>query len=170
MRTHRVIRLPRRPRAALILMCTEAISLAVVSPLHLSGLLEGGTGAGIAEAIICAALVWGAVSVFRAAPRWRAVSLGTTAFAIVGFVYGLSVTSRGGALANVAYHSAALPLLVITFGILVTAGPWSAVRPGPGATNSRKQRQGQGATDHPRSPTRRRRGGGDGLATGSRLP
>jgi hypothetical protein len=121
MRTHRVIALPPRLRAVLILMCTGAISLAVVSPLHLSGLLEGGAGAGIAEAIICGALVWGAISVFRAPPHWRAVSLGTTAFAIVGFAYGLSVTSRGGVLANVAYHSAALPLLMVTFGILVTA-------------------------------------------------
>jgi hypothetical protein len=121
MRTHRATRLPRRLRAALILMWTEATSLAVVSPLHLSGLLEGGARAGIPEAIICAALVWGAGSVFYASPHWRAVSLGTTAFAIVGFAYGLSLTSRGGTLTNVVYHSAVLPLLVVTFGILLTA-------------------------------------------------
>jgi hypothetical protein len=140
MRTHRVIELPRRLRAALILMCAEATSLAVVSPLHLSGLLEGGAGAGIAEAIICGALVWGAISVFRAPLHWRAVSLGTTAFAMVGFAYGLSVTSRGGALANVAYHSASLPLLVVTFGLLVSADRWSAV---PGSLD--RSQKGYGA-------------------------
>ncbi|MHB8290726.1 MAG: hypothetical protein ACYDEY_16175 [Acidimicrobiales bacterium] len=118
--------LPSRLRGAFVLMCAETVSLAVVSPLHLAGLLQGGLGAGAAEAVICAALAWGAVSVLRSTPRWRAVALGTTAFAIVGFAYGLSVTSQGGTLPDVAYHSAVLPLLLVTFGLIASTDPRSA--------------------------------------------
>jgi hypothetical protein len=122
---HRLSRLPPRLRGAFLLMCAEAVSLGVVSPLHLAGLLQGGLSAGAAEAVICAALAWGAISVLRSTPRWRAVALGTTAFAIVGFAYGLSVTSQGGTLLDVAYHSAVLPLLLVTFGLIASTGPWS---------------------------------------------
>jgi hypothetical protein len=126
MHKQRVTGLPLRLRGVLVLMCAEAVSLAVVSPLHLTGLLQGGRDAGTAEAVIGAALVWGAVSVLRSTPRWRAVALGTTAFAIVGFAYGLSVTSQSGTVPDVAYHSAVLPVLLLTFGLIARSGPSSA--------------------------------------------
>lgn len=117
-------------------MCAEAVSLAVVSPLHLTGLLQGGLGAGTAEAVIDAALAWGAVSVLRSTPHWRAVAFGTTVFAIVGFAYGLSATSEDGTLPDVVYHAAVLPLLLITLGLLVRAGASSADPAAPVATSA----------------------------------
>jgi hypothetical protein len=126
---HRVASLPPRVRGAFVLMCAEAVSLAVVSPLHLSGfLLERSIDAGTAEAVICVALVWGAVSVLRPTPHWRAVALGTTAFAIVGFGLGLSITSQGGTVPDIAYHSTVLPFLLVTFGLIARAGPSSVAR------------------------------------------
>lgn len=136
MHLHRVSGLPPRLRAALVLMCAEAVSLAVVSPLHLRGLLQGGLGAGTAEAVICVALAWGAVSVLRSTSHWRAVACGTTVFAIAGFAYGLSVTSEDGTLPDVVYHAAVLPLLLITFGLLVTAGASSPDPAAPVATSA----------------------------------
>jgi len=136
MHNHGVTGLSPRLRGALLLMCAEAVSLAIVSPLHLAGTIQGGVGAGAGEAVICAVLVFGALWVLRTTSRWRAVALGTTAFAIVGFGYGLSVTSRGGAVFDVAYHAAVLPLLFVTFGLLASAGPSSA-RPTSAAPWSR---------------------------------
>jgi hypothetical protein len=103
-----------------MVMGLEAASLAVMSALHLSGTLGGGSksfepnNAGIAEALICLALLYGATALWRCFPNARTTTLGAVAFAIVGFVIGLSFTIRGGNAIDLAYHATMLPLLLLT--------------------------------------------------------
>ena len=115
-----------KPVAAL--MALEAASLAVMSSLHLTSALAGGskpydpTDAGIAEAIICLVLVTGATALIRGVPEARAIALGSVMFAILGFVVGLTLTVRGGSAVDIAYHATVLPLLLVTARLLA-AGP-----------------------------------------------
>jgi uncharacterized membrane protein YphA (DoxX/SURF4 family) len=85
------------------LMAFEALTLAVVSPIHLLG---GSSGAGIPEGLICIALLIGLA-------RERA-ALPAVAFAIFGFLVGLRFTIGGGDALDLAYHATMLPLLIAT--------------------------------------------------------
>jgi hypothetical protein len=106
-------------------MAFEAVSLAVASALHLSGQVHGrgqpfdADHAGIAEAIICIVLASGAFFMLRAAEHARAIGLVTIGFAIVGFGVGLSMTTRGGDLPDIAYHLTILPLLGASMVVLI---------------------------------------------------
>ena len=101
-----------------------ALTLAVISPLHLSGALGGGTkpfnptAAGIAEALIAAVLTAGALALARDTARSPGAAIAATAFAIIGFLVGLSFTVRGGDAIDIAYHATMLPLLLLTLAIL----------------------------------------------------
>ena len=107
----------------------EAISLAVMSSLHLAGVIAGGrkpfdpTNAGIAEAVICVALSAGAITLVRAPERGRIAALAALMFAVLGFIVGITVTAQGGDAVDIAYHSTVLPLLLLTLALLVTARP-----------------------------------------------
>jgi hypothetical protein len=133
MNRHRAYTLRPLVRAAVVLMSAASISLAIMSALHLAGLVHGRSkpfdeiGAGTAEAVICVVLAGGALSVMRLVRHWRAIGLATTAFAILGFGYGLSVTTRGGTLPDVVYHSTVLPLLIVTFVLFARAPHTSAL-------------------------------------------
>ena len=133
MNRHRAYTLRPLVRAAVVLMSAASISLAIMSALHLAGLVHGRSkpfdeiGAGTAEAVICVVLAGGALSVMRLVRHWRAIGLATTAFAILGFAYGLSVTTRGGTLPDVVYHSTVLPLLIVTFVLFARAPHTSAL-------------------------------------------
>ena len=110
-------------------MGAVATSLAVMSALHLSGTLSGGTSpfdpsaAGIAEAVICLVLGYGTIRFLRQRPGAHAVALATTGFAIVGFLIGLGFTLRGGGAIDIAYHLSALPILLIALIALVRKSP-----------------------------------------------
>ena len=112
-------------KSAVALMVFVAATLAVVSPLHLAGVTGGGSkpydpsSAGIAEAVICAVLAAAAVAAFRNPGRARPVAVGAVVFAIAGFLVGLSITARGGGAFDVAYHSAILPVLIVTLILLL---------------------------------------------------
>jgi len=112
------------PRAIACLMLVEAASLAVASSLHLAGLVHGrakpfdSTDAGIAEAIIGVVLAAAGWSMLRRPATARAVGLAATAFAILGFGVGLSITVPSGHLPDIAYHVTVLPLLVAGFVVL----------------------------------------------------
>lgn len=107
------------------LMLLLAVSMAAVSALHLSGMVGGNTSgngemsAGIAEAVICVAMLWGVSSLVRRGAAGLGVAIGTTVFAIAGFCLGLSITASGGYIPDIAYHATVLPLLLITFALLV---------------------------------------------------
>ncbi len=106
------------------LMFVEAVSLATMSTLHLSGVLTGGaksfrrTDAGIAEALICVVLAAGAAGLVRGSRHARARAAVAIVFAILGFLVGLNFTLQGGDTIDVAYHLTLLPLLVITLLVL----------------------------------------------------
>jgi hypothetical protein len=102
-----------------------AFSLAVFSALHLSGTIHAGAkphtpnDAGIAEAVICVVLVAGLISLLRAPHRGRTDAIVATAFAILGFVVGLTSTVEGGPAIDLVYHLTALPLLIVILILLV---------------------------------------------------
>jgi hypothetical protein len=114
-------------------MGAVATSLAVMSGLHLSGALGGGTrpfdpsGAGIAEAVICLVLGYGTVRFLRQRPGANAVALATTGFAIIGLLIGLGFTLGGGGAIDVAYHLSVLPILLIVLIVLVRKRPWGTL-------------------------------------------
>lgn len=99
------------------LMVFEALTLAVVSPIHL---FEGSYKAGAAEGLICIALVIGLV-------RGRRAASAALCFAVFGFVVGLSETVGGGSALAVAYHATMLPVLIGT-ALLVRSQTRSTAR------------------------------------------
>jgi hypothetical protein len=113
-----------RERRVVVLMAFEAATLVVASAIHLFA--AGGSsngfrpnGAGIAEAIIALVLFSGAATLARGRHRGRPVALAAIAFAILGFIVGLTFTVRGGAPADLIYHLTMLPVLLLTLILLV---------------------------------------------------
>ena len=131
-------------RQGALLMCAVAATLAAMSFLHLSGILAGGakpfdrSDAGIAEAVICLVLGYGAAALLRTAPRGRTVARAATGFAIAGFIVGLRFTLPGGSPIDIAYHLAALPILLLTLIALlrVRTRPTRRTTAPPGRTAS----------------------------------
>jgi nicotinamide riboside transporter PnuC len=110
-------------RLVAALMAVAATSLAVMSSLHFSGALNGSkpfdpTRAGIAEALVGAVLLVGAVGLWRRWTHGWAVVVAANIFAVVGFVIGLTRTFQGGSAIDVGYHVTVLPLLVLTLLVL----------------------------------------------------
>jgi hypothetical protein len=103
------------------LMGFVAATLVVASALHLAGVVDDGSPpfdpnrAGIAEAVIAVVLAAGAVALVRGLRR---TALGAVVFAIAGFCVGLSMTVRGGATGDIAYHATMLPLLLLALVLL----------------------------------------------------
>ena len=93
-----------------------ALTLAVMSALHLAGVLDDGRTpfdpdrAGIAEAVIAVVLAGGAIGLLRGRRR---IALLAVVVALAGFGVGLSMTIRGHATLDIAYHVAMLPLLLL---------------------------------------------------------
>jgi uncharacterized membrane protein len=107
----------RRIAAAMVALAT---SLAAMSILHLSATLDPHASpgrvndAGVIEAVICIVLIAGAVALVSDARRGAGIALASLAFAIVGFLVGLTVTIRDGQAIDAAYHASVLPLLALT--------------------------------------------------------
>lgn len=120
-----------RPKIATLvaaLMLIEAVSLGITSALHLSGLVDGRSSsfdpdaAGIAEAVIGGVLVVGAIVMLRSPRRARAAGIAANAFALVGFLIGISETATGGHAPDIAYHATVIPLLVFNLVVLLRNG------------------------------------------------
>lgn len=118
---------PARPIHIAGLIALVAFSLAVFSTLHLSGTIHGSgkphtpSDAGIAEGVICLALVAGLISLLRAPDRGRTGAIVATGFAILGFIVGLTSTVEGGPAIDLVYHLTALPLLIVILILLARA-------------------------------------------------
>jgi hypothetical protein len=113
------------------LMTFIAATLAIASAVHLLGGGEG-RGAGVAEAVICVALMGGAVALRRSPARGRDAALAATAFAVFGFVLGLTFTVRDGEAADLTYHLVLLPVLVWTLALILRgARPTADYAAGP---------------------------------------
>ena len=118
-----------------MLMAFEVATLAVAATVHLAGYTPAGSKppfdashAGVAEAIIGVALVYGAIQVLRSSRRAWAAAVATTSFAILGFLVGLTITAQGGDVPDVAYHVIMLPILVASLVILARSGRTEASR------------------------------------------
>ena len=115
-----------------LLACTQNASVAAESlpesPFrgYLRRPADGSSGAGVAEAVICVVLAAGAVALSREPARGRQPALAALAFAILGFIVGLTFTIRGGAAIDLAYHAVMLPVLVVTTASLLRQGSHSA--------------------------------------------
>jgi hypothetical protein len=113
-------------------MGLQATTFAIMSVLHLTGVLAGGTSpfnrsdAGIAEAVIFVVLIGGAAALADYPAHGRAVALGTLGFAILGVIVGLNFTIQGGDAIDIAYHATLLPLLLVTLAVL-----WKGPSPRP---------------------------------------
>jgi hypothetical protein len=109
-------------------MIVESTTLAAASALHLSGFVHGrsvpynATGAGVAEAVIGAVLFCAAVAMLHLPGRARAVGLAASGAALVGFLVGLSFTTLGGHVPDIAYHVTVLPVLTATIVVLLRMG------------------------------------------------
>ena len=118
-------RTANRQRRIAVAMGLEAATVAIMALLHLAGSLGGSLSsfsapdAGLAEAVICIVLAYGANGLIRGKPRARAVAIAATVFAIAGFVVGLGETVRGGQPLDIAYHVTMLPLFALTLRALV---------------------------------------------------
>ena len=117
-----------------ILMLVVTASLALTSALHLSGMVDGRTKsfdpdtAGIAEAVIGVVLLVGAVVMLRDPQRARTAGIAANAFALAGFLIGISETAQGGHAPDIAYHATVIPLLVISLVVLLRP---SSTEPAP---------------------------------------
>lgn len=115
-------RVVRRVAALLALI---ALSLWTASALHLAGLVHGrgepfdADHAGIAEALIGVVLAVAAGRLWRTGRQARRIGLWATGFAVAGFCWGLTITSRGGHWPDIGYHLVGLPLLITCFVALL---------------------------------------------------
>jgi hypothetical protein len=121
-----------RPTQISWILLVIAGTLGVASSLHLAGAVHGtapfdAEHAGIAEAIIGTVLFVGAITMHRRPDLARTVGLAATGFATIGFLVGLSFTTRGGHAPDIAYHLIVLPILVVCFAALARSGPRRAL-------------------------------------------
>lgn len=107
--------------AAVTFWIASAIHFGARIPLGFTTLDDPFPGAAIPEAIIGVVVAFGVLAI---AVRWPAnwgIAIGTTSFAIVGTLFGLSVTLGSGRSADVAYHVSVLVLLFVTLGVLLVS-------------------------------------------------
>ncbi|GLY89199.1 hypothetical protein [Actinoallomurus iriomotensis] len=64
----------------------------------------------------------GATAVLTRRSRSRAIALGTTSFALLGTVYGLTITLNSTRTGDVAYHLGMLATLLVVLGLLLVRG------------------------------------------------
>jgi hypothetical protein len=118
-------------RAIALLMACETATLVLASLLHFGVTIRLGglsvhdpfSGAAVPEAIIATALACGTVGVLtRPAAAWP-LALGTTVFAVLGFLVGLRFTVFGGGparIGDIAYHLTGLALLLTTITLVLS--------------------------------------------------
>ena len=118
------------PMVAGVLMALAAAAFAIVSIIHFgAGIPVGFTtisdpfpGAAPPEAVIAAVVAIGAAAVLTRRTRSRRIALGTTSFAILGTVFGLTITLNSTRTGDVAYHLSILATLLIVLGLLLVPG------------------------------------------------
>jgi hypothetical protein len=119
-------------------MTLAAAAFAVVSVIHFgvdvpvgfATISDSFPGAAPPEAVIAAVVAIGAAAVLTRRTKSRGIALGTTSFALLGTVYGLSITLNSTRTGDVAYHLGILATLLVIFGLLLVPGRPDADRPG----------------------------------------
>jgi MFS family permease len=120
----------RPPVAAGVLMALAAAAFAIMSIVHFGvGIPVGFTtindsfpGAAPPEAVIAAVEAIGATAVLTRRTKNRGIALGTTSFALLGTVLGLTITLNSTRTGDVAYHVSILAALLIILGLLLVPG------------------------------------------------
>jgi hypothetical protein len=108
-------------------MTLAAGTFGVVSLIHFGIVITLGplvlddpfAGAAIPEGIIAIVLGIGTLNVIARPARSWTVAVATTLFALVGTLYGLSVTLGSSRKADIAYHLGALCLLAVVVTLLL---------------------------------------------------
>lgn len=104
--------------AALTLLGASAVHFGVTIPLGLVTLRDPFPGAAIPELVLGLILGGGAAAAIVDARSARAIGIGTTVFAILVVLYGMSVTLRSGRVGDVTYHSILLLMLLLAGAML----------------------------------------------------
>lgn len=120
----------RPPMAAGVLMALATAAFAVASIVHfgvdvpvgVATLSDSFPGAAAPEAVIAAVLAIGAAAVLTRRAKSRGIALGTTSFALLATVYGLSITLNSTRTGDVAYHLGILAVLLVILGLLLVPG------------------------------------------------
>ena len=113
--------------AVAALLSVAAVTLAIASTVHFGVRVELGPlaihdrfpDAAVPEAVIAFVVACGVLAVISRRAAWP-VALGATVFAIVGVLFGLSVTLGSARTGDVAYHISLLLVLVVALCVLVT--------------------------------------------------
>jgi hypothetical protein len=111
-------------------MALAAAAFAVASMVHFGVDIPVGfttiddsfPGAAPPEAVIAAVVAIGAAAVLTRRRRSRGIALGTTTFALLGTVLGLTITLTSTRTGDVAYHLGILATLLIIAGLLLAPG------------------------------------------------
>jgi hypothetical protein len=127
----------RPPVAAGVLMALAAATFAVVSivhfgvdiPIGVTTISDSFPGAAPPEAVIAAVVAIGATAVLTRRTKSRGIALGTTSFALLGTVFGLSITLTSTRTGDVAYHLGILTTLLVILGLLLLPGRSDAQPP-----------------------------------------
>lgn len=121
----------RRPAvAAGVLMALAAAAYAVASIVHFgvdipvgfTTISDSFPSAAAPEAVIAAVVAIGAAAALTRRTNSKAIAVGTTSFALLGTVYGLSITLNSTRTGDVAYHLSILATLLIVLGLLLVPG------------------------------------------------
>lgn len=118
------------PVVAGILMAVAAGTFAVASIVHFgvdipvgfTTIRDSFPGAATPEAVIAVAVAIGATAVLIRRRKSRGIALGITSLAIVGTVYGLTVTLDSTRTGDIAYHVGILAALLIVLSLLLVPG------------------------------------------------
>lgn len=108
-------------------MALTAAAFAIASIVHFGvGIPVGFTtisdsfpGAAPPEAVIAAVVAIGATAVLTRRTGSRGIALGTTSFAVLGTVFGLTITLNSTRTGDVAYHLSILATLLVILGLLL---------------------------------------------------
>ena len=88
-------------------------------PLGITTVSDPFPGAAIPEAVIALVVAAGAVAVFTQRPAARGIAVVATLSALLGTLYGLTVTLGSARTGDIAYHVGILVVLAVTLGLLL---------------------------------------------------
>src|SRR5579859_52941 len=115
--------------AAFTFLCASAIHFGGTMSIFGATVHDPFQGAAIPEMIIAIVVGLGAmVALMRRRASW-AVALAAVSFALLGVIYGLTVTLREGRVGDISYHFSVLALLLITLVLLLVPKTREDLRP-----------------------------------------
>ena len=108
--------------AATAFAAASIIHFGVAIPVGFATLSDPFAGAAVPEAVIALVVATGAVAVLTRRPAARGIALTATLFALLGTVYGLTVTLGSTRTGDIAYHLGILATLLVILGLVLVPG------------------------------------------------